>query len=158
MIKNTRKKDAWREYLRGEYSIKDARFENKIRWEIRERAKERMSDLLLICQKASDQDKIMIFKNPKTRRGLVIPLIMALENTSERFNEELENFMDLGNSLLSQGIKFDVPLLIKNPRYRQKKHIELLCKWGLPRKYAKEIATGEAQKRYPTALSPEPLG
>jgi hypothetical protein len=156
MIKKSRRKDAWRDYLRDEYPIKSSVFENKMRLEIRERANKIMSDLLLICEKASEKDKIMIFKNPKTRGSLVIPLIQALINKSEymRDEEELEDAMSLGAQLLLTKIKFDVPLLIKRKSYRQQKHIELLCKWGLSRKAAKEIATGETKRRFPFLLRP----
>ncbi len=123
-----------------------------MRHEIRERAELFMSDLLLIAQKASERDKVLIFKNPKTRKSLVIPLIVALENTCQRINDELEEVMSLGEQLQIRGINFDVPLLVRSESYRQKKHVELLCKWGINRKSARAIATGEAQKTYPRAI------
>lgn len=151
MPNESRTKNAWRDYLRGKYLIKNQSFKNKMRHEIRERAESFMSDLLLIAQKASERDKVLIFKNPKTRKSLVIPLIIALENTSQRMhdNDELEEAMSLGEQLQIQGINFDVPLLVRSESYRQKKHVELLCKWGMSRKYARDIATVEVKKRYP---------
>lgn len=122
-----------------------------MRHELRKRAEEFMSDLLLIAQKSSERDKVLIFKNPKTRKSLVIPLIIALENTSQRMNDndELEEAMSLGEQLQIQGINFDVPLIITSKPYRQKKHVELLCKWGISRKSARAFVSGEAQKKYP---------
>jgi hypothetical protein len=151
MVKETRRKDAWGEYLRGEYTINDRSYKDKMRWEIRQIANRAMNDLLLICQKVSDTDKVLIFKNPETRKNLVIPLIIALESTSERGDDTLESTMALGESLLAEGIKFKVPLLLKSARYQQRKHIELLCKWGIPRKYAKERAAEHAKISYPIA-------
>jgi hypothetical protein len=146
-----RKKDAWRKYLRGEYTIDDKGFRDKMRWEIREIANSRMADLLLICQRGSDTDKVLIFKNPETRKNLVIPLIIALESTSERGDEALELTMSLGESLLLEGIKFKLPSLLKSALYQQRKHVELLRKWGMPRKYAKERAAEHAKSSYPIA-------
>ena len=148
----TRKKDAWRDYLRGKYLIKNPSFENKMRYEIRERAQLFMSDLLLIAQKADEKDKILIFRNPKIRKKLILPLIQELVNTSQYNDEKLEEVMRLGEFLEEKGIRYSVPLLVRSTSYRQKKHIELLCKEGFPRKYAKAIATGEAQKTYPRAI------
>ena len=133
-------KITWRDYLKGKYEIKNKNFEKKMRHDIRGRAIQMMRDLKLICKKASVRDKILIFKNPKTRKELVIPLIIELENTSKRRDERLENIMDLARELRRVGMKYDLTKLLRDTGYRKRKRVRLFLKWGFQRKYAEIIA------------------
>ena len=145
----------WRKHLGGKHKSKNPNAEYKMCSDMRKRAKLAMEDLLLICEKASARDKILIFKNPRTRKTLVIPLIKALENTSERMNEKLEEIMSFGWSLQSSQIEFNVPALIRNPKYRKRKLIEWYCKNGFTRKQAIDrIETQESRKKYPFLIEP----
>jgi hypothetical protein len=145
----------WRKHLEGEHKSKNPNAEYKICSDMRKRAKSAMEDLLLICEKASERDKILIFKNPKTRKTLIIPLIIALENTSQRMDEKLEEIMDFGWSLQSSQIEFDILALMRSPKYRKCKLIEWYCKNGFTRKQAIDrIETQESRNKYPFLIEP----
>lgn len=148
MSKRKRSRDTWRKYLKGDCPAVD---ETKMRHDIRERAKNLMSDLKLICEKASERDKILIFRDPETMQNLVIPLIRELMNTS-KMSRESKEITGLASSLKKEGIAYDLSLLVRSAKYREKKKVELFRKWGFSRKNAVKIASGEIRKEYPHLL------
>jgi hypothetical protein len=100
----------WREYLNGEYIINDENQRNKIRNDIRERAKTMMCDLLLIAERSDSRQKTLIFKKPQTRDRLIRPLITALWNNSAFLGpeqEEYENIVKLMQDLELTSVKYD---------------------------------------------------
>lgn len=87
----------WREYLKGEYIIKNENQRAKMDYDIRVRAKQMMEDLLLIAQKSNTRQRTQIFKIPpnERREKLVIPLIKALHDNSMFITPESKEFDDL---------------------------------------------------------------
>ena len=120
----TMPKTRWREYLKGKYKINNKNTKTQVRHNIRERATQMMKDLLLICEKASERDKILIFKDPETRDNIVIPLLKELTFHAKPTDNPLNEIMLLADGLHLYGIKYDLVRLMKNPEYRKRKRYQ----------------------------------
>jgi hypothetical protein len=117
-------KSRWREYLKGEYVAKDG---DKMNWEIRQRAKQIMKDLLLITEKMSQRQRTLIFKTPETRNNLVIPLIRELHNNASIWSpdqEKIDAIQELARNLESCKIPYDWTKLVEDEGYRSRKDVQ----------------------------------
>jgi hypothetical protein len=112
-------KSKWRDYLKGKIKVED---KDKMNWEIRKRAKQMMEDLLLIAEKTNERQRIAIFKNPKNRNELVIPLARELFNRSafDHGKQEYEDITRLGAELTAMGKQYDWIKLIEDKDYRRR--------------------------------------
>jgi len=118
-------KSKWREYLNGEYQVKN---KDKMNWEIRRRAKQMMRDLLLITRKMPRRQRNIIFKTPKIRDNLVIPLVRELFNSASFLSpgqEEYEGIARLARNLESVDIRYNWVKLLEDKVYRGWKEVEL---------------------------------
>lgn len=117
-------KSRWREYLEGEYLVKN---EDKMNWEIRQRAKQMMKDLLLITKKMSQRQRMLIFKTPETRDHLVIPLIRELHNNASIWSpdqEKIDAIQEFARNLESCKIPYDWVKLVEDEDYRSRKDVQ----------------------------------
>jgi len=121
-------KAKWREFLKGEVQVKD---EDKMNWEIRERAKQMMKDLLLIARKMPKRQRILIFKTPETRERLVVPLARELFNNASFASHGEKDYnavAKLARGLETVGEKYDWVKLMEDKAYRERKEIMLKSK------------------------------
>jgi hypothetical protein len=121
----------WREYLRGEYLV-DENLRYKYDHDIHFRAIQMMRDLLLIAEKSNTRQKTRIFKNPKTRSKLVIPLIIALHNSSAFLTPEQKEFEDIARlmqDLEFTGIKYDFAKLFDTTHPDHKTYCDHKRQW-----------------------------
>lgn len=125
------KKTKWREYLRGEYKIKETSYRDKMNWEIRRRAKQMMKDLLLITKKMPRNQRIQIFKHPKIWEHVAMPLVRELTNnicfvSPEEFNErEMYDIQHFIKGLEHHKIPYDLVKLIEDKGYYERKEVQL---------------------------------
>lgn len=121
-------KTKWREYLKGEYIIKDENLRNKMHHDIRQRAKQIMKDLLLIAEKSDKRQRILIFKDPDFRDSVIRPLWRELMNNSCILTPDEENYediVDIIRGLIKHGIKYDFVRIIEDKGYRNQRIVWL---------------------------------
>jgi hypothetical protein len=70
----------WRKYLDGSYIIENPLNRNQMEYNIRQKAKQMMKDLLLICQKMPKPDRVRIFHDEDVWDSVVMPLYREFQN------------------------------------------------------------------------------
>jgi hypothetical protein len=110
----------WREALKSGRKLGD-----KMAFDIRERATQMLADLLLICERLPEKDKIMIFRNPRTCNTIVAPasikLTWEIADVSENHKEFSKEILDLVKQLDLHGIPFKHSLLFNKDYLKAKK-------------------------------------
>ncbi len=149
-------KSVWREYLKGEHIIRDENAKVQIRHEIRKKARESMSDLLLIYEKADECDRALIFNDPEINKELVGKLLKALMESQVIRDKRIDKALGYAKMLKGEGISYDLKKLMRSESYQRNMLIEYHRKVGkMRRKEATKFVDRLLEKKYPSAdLSP----
>lgn len=119
----------WREALKSGKKLSD-----KTTFDIRERATRMMADLLLICEKLPEKDRIMIFQNPRTHDTIMWPSLMKLNWEVADIPQSVKEVQksvhsketqELIKALELHGIKYDLERLFRDQDYLKAKRDQL---------------------------------
>ena len=95
------KEPKWRKYLNGSYVIDDPSTRNQMDFNIRQKAKQMIKDLVLICDKMPYPDRVRIFYG----RGMfkaVDRLAWQIQNNTALLTSEMGNYYEI--SEIARGL------------------------------------------------------
>jgi hypothetical protein len=110
----------WREYLDGSYTIENSLNRNQMDYNIRQKAKQMMEDLLLICERMPHEDLVRVFRDPKMSK-VVEQLAWKIKENTNLLSTKMKNFYevrDLARGLELFRMKYDLVKLCDDEIYR----------------------------------------